>query len=65
MIISTCQKDGATLNALAAAGQFPPVEFTFDGQVYRANTVSAACDWLKARGYYRTGKMVEWRIGDA
>lgn len=45
-----------TVNAIAKAQNWPTVKFEIDGEVYEANSIWAATDWLKSRGLSKTGR---------
>lgn len=62
MIISNCQKVGSTINDLAKQGIITPVSFIWKGKEHKANSILAACDYLKEHGYYQDKEMVVWKM---
>jgi hypothetical protein len=53
-LVVTEGQHASALNTLAEEGAITPVVFTDpDGVRHEANSVWAACDWLKANGFYK------------
>lgn len=51
-IISNDLMHAKVINDLASKGKIQHVQFSVNGVLHIANSVSAATEWLKANGYY-------------